>query len=62
MPQMQEDTTKINFYLYKISQNASELAQDLEFITFIEDICTLSFTANRGVTPQQTQLSKHYRF
>jgi len=42
----------IAFYLYKDFTNASELAQDQQFITFIEEICTLGFTKNiDGVTP-----------
>ena len=43
---------ELTFYLYKDFSNAVDLAQDLEFIAFIEAICTISFTANiEGVTP-----------
>jgi hypothetical protein len=43
---------ELTFYLYKDFTNASQLAQDPEFITFINEICTLSFTTNiEGVTP-----------
>lgn len=43
---------EIAFYLYKDFTNASQLAQDPEFISFINEICTLSFTENiEGVTP-----------
>ena len=37
---------EMTFYLYKDFTNASQLAQDPEFITFINEICTLSFTKN----------------
>ena len=43
---------ELSFYLYKDFANGSELAQDTEFITFINEICTLSFTKYiEGVTP-----------
>nr|WP_315173585.1 Ig-like domain-containing protein [uncultured Flavobacterium sp.] len=43
---------ELTFYLYKDFANASDIAQDPEFISFIEKICTLSFIQNiNGVTP-----------
>jgi hypothetical protein len=43
---------ELTFYLYKNFTNAAEIAQDPEFITFIEKICTLNFIQNiEGVTP-----------
>ena len=43
---------ELTFYLYKDFANASDIAQDPEFISFIEKICTLSFIQNiNGVIP-----------
>jgi hypothetical protein len=43
---------ELSFYLYKDFINASELAQDENFIFFIEEVCTNNFSANiDGVTP-----------
>lgn len=50
-------TQELTFYLYKDFDNAAQLAQDKEFIAFIENVCTANFTANYNGTPPQNSIS-----